>query len=623
MIGVPNEENSQLTELPFEEKELDYHYLFKTMATGVVCYDRDRKVIFANPAAEQILGQTLDQMKCSAFAGKPERTIHEDGSDFPEEIHPSMEALRTGKPVRDVVVGVFHPEKEEYRWIIVNAIPQFKPGEDRPYQVFCTFHEVTKLKQAEEKMRKSEELFRNFLETIQLAGIMLDVRGNITFCNDYLLKLTGWKHEEVLGKSWFKIFLPSEIRDKIYQSVFKKGLETSQFPAYYENEIIARSGEHRIIAWNNTAIRDTAGRIIGTASVGGDVTERRNMEETLRISAQKWQTTFDAINDCICIIDFEGRILQCNKAMIDLIGKPSCEIINNFCWKLIHNTSEPIEGCPVIRMQKTHTRESLLLPLGDRWFHVVADPLLNDNGDMLGAVHILSDITERKRAEQMLIDKNRELNDFTYRVSHDLKGSINIIRGYSEAIKDDPELFDTYFDRILRRIDHLTIFINKLLKLSQAGKILGKREMVEMDSLIRNVFYSSKPKGVSADLIINDALPNVFGDPLSIEHLFSNLIDNSIKYRDIEKEKLTIEIRHGLESRNIIIFFKDNGSGIEEKYLDKIFNPGFALNKNRETGFGLSIVKKIVDAHGGNIKAKSAGKNQGLEFIIKLPIDSD
>ncbi|MBW2645958.1 MAG: PAS domain S-box protein [Deltaproteobacteria bacterium] len=133
-----------------------------------------------------------------------------------------------------------------------------------------------------------------------------------------------------------------------------------------------------------------------------EAVERERAEDALKDSARQWQTTFDAINDVVCLIDMEGNMLLCNKAMANLVGKSSQEIIGRKCWELVHGTSEPIKGCPIVRMKKTHRRETMLLPVGDRWFNVTVDPLLDEAGNLTGAVHIINDITELKQAEKAL-----------------------------------------------------------------------------------------------------------------------------------------------------------------------------------------------------------------------------
>ncbi len=127
--------------------------------------------------------------------------------------------------------------------------------------------------------------------------------------------------------------------------------------------------------------------------------------------SQRWQTIFDSINDALSFIDAQGKIIQCNKAMVNLVKKPTHKILGQKCWELVHGTSEPIPGCPIIRMKETLKRESLTLPIGDRWFEVTADPVFDKVGKLTGAVHFIVDITKQKRAEETL-QKSEKLYSF-------------------------------------------------------------------------------------------------------------------------------------------------------------------------------------------------------------------
>jgi len=143
-----------------------------------------------------------------------------------------------------------------------------------------SFREVTERQQAESALRESERRLSTVLETMSLIGVMLDTEGRITFCNDYLLNLTGWTRDEVLGQSWFERFLSPEVRDEVQNEVFLKTIHAGEVPVHFENEIVTRQGERRLVAWNNTVLRDPGGQVTGTASVGEDITERRRTEES-------------------------------------------------------------------------------------------------------------------------------------------------------------------------------------------------------------------------------------------------------------------------------------------------------------------------------------------------------
>lgn len=133
-----------------------------------------------------------------------------------------------------------------------------------------------------------------------------------------------------------------------------------------------------------------------------EIAERKRMQEKLQNAARQWHATFDAINDTVFLLDLENRIQRCNEATAEMLDKTFGEIIGHHCWELVHGTSEPIEGCPVVRLWGTRGRETLVWQRDDRWFHVSADPVLDEDGDLIGAVHIMSDITARRQAEEAL-----------------------------------------------------------------------------------------------------------------------------------------------------------------------------------------------------------------------------
>lgn len=161
-----------------QESEKKHRILFQTMAQGVVYQDAIGNIISANPSAETLLGLSLDQMQGRTSTDPRWKTIHDDGSDFPGETHPAMIALKTGKKISDVVMGVFNPMDDNYRWIIVDAIPQYRDGEDKPYQVFTTFTNITdrKLQTEELLVAKQEAEKANTAKSEFLASMSHELR---------------------------------------------------------------------------------------------------------------------------------------------------------------------------------------------------------------------------------------------------------------------------------------------------------------------------------------------------------------------------------------------------------------------------------------------------------------
>ena len=154
LVVVENINERKQIELALQQSEDKYRTLFETMTQGVVYQDTDGRIISANPAAERILGLSLDQIQERTSLDSRWHSIHEDGTIFSGDTHPTMVALKTGKPVLNVIMGIFHPKEEDYRWISINAMPQFRNGDNKPYQVYATIEDVTEQKRAEAQSKR-------------------------------------------------------------------------------------------------------------------------------------------------------------------------------------------------------------------------------------------------------------------------------------------------------------------------------------------------------------------------------------------------------------------------------------------------------------------------------------
>jgi PAS domain S-box-containing protein len=157
-VAIKNDISDQKkVEEELKKSEEKHRLLFHTMKQGVVYQDSIGAIIDANPAAKQIMGLTLAQMQGRKSIDPRWKSIHEDRTDFPGETHPAMIALKTGEAVKNVIMGVFDPNEESYKWILINAVPQFKPGEKNPYRVYTTFNDLTERKKMEQNVIKAKE----------------------------------------------------------------------------------------------------------------------------------------------------------------------------------------------------------------------------------------------------------------------------------------------------------------------------------------------------------------------------------------------------------------------------------------------------------------------------------
>ena len=167
----------------------------------------------------------------------------------------------------------------EYLWLESTARASATEMEELG-AIVCVSRDVTERKQIEDALRDSENRFRTALETVRLVAIGLDPQGRVTFCNDAICTLTGWSRAELLGENWFDRCTPP---GDIYRSVFSERIGSGDIPLKLENEIVCRDGSRRMIEWDNTVLRTPAGDVLGTASLGADVTEQRHEEAALKL----------------------------------------------------------------------------------------------------------------------------------------------------------------------------------------------------------------------------------------------------------------------------------------------------------------------------------------------------
>ncbi|MFC1820975.1 PAS domain-containing protein, partial [Thermodesulfobacteriota bacterium] len=266
--------------------------------------------------------------------------------------------------------------------------------------------------------------------------------------------------------------------------------------------------------------------------------ERKQAEEALGNSLRQWHTTFDAMLDAVCILDPEGKILRCNKAMSEFLGKPFKEILGQRCWELVHCTSQPIEDCPVLLMRNTQIRETLELPIGERWFEVIADPVFDEHGKIIEAVHIISDITPRKQAEEALQKAHEALEA---RVEERTTELIKSNRKLETEI-NDRKLIEEKLMNTLRELQETRDMLIQSEKLAAIGQLTAgiAHEILNPVNIISMRFQMlDKPEDVSDRVrnaldICKNQLDRISQITNNLGH-FSRVSETHITMGDLEK----------------------------------------------------------------------------------------
>ncbi|WP_165360839.1 PAS domain S-box protein [Candidatus Chloroploca sp. Khr17] len=260
------------------ESDERYHLLFQHMVQGVVFQQADGQIIHANPSAERILGLTLDQMQGRTSIDPRWHAVQDDRSTFPGEEHPAMVALRTGKPVRDVVMGVYNPQLESYRWLNINAVPRFLAGGEKPYQVFATFEDITERKEAENKLRLAEQRYRALIENAPDGIVLISADGSLKYASPATTAIMGFGSDEVLGLNPLERTHPDD-RDM----VLAKLTELLQNPSYVPTIQYRFQNKHGGWRW----IESTFSNLLAQPHVEAiiinfrDIHERKEAEEAL------------------------------------------------------------------------------------------------------------------------------------------------------------------------------------------------------------------------------------------------------------------------------------------------------------------------------------------------------
>jgi PAS domain S-box-containing protein len=259
----------RLEEARARHVEAQHQAVVDVLDEGIAIVAADGTIELLNPSGERLLG-----VRAADFIGRrlldwPWRMVDEDGGDMPREAHPALVALHTRRPQGEVILGVRRADDNTPLWIAVNARPLDRGGV--PYAVAVSFRDVTAQRAASRALREREARFRGVLETVRAVAVCLDTRGCVTFVNDFTLELTGWLRQEVMGRDWFERFVPS---DESITAMFHERIARGEVPVHHENDILTRSGERRRIRFDSTLLRDDTGAVIGTASIGHDLTEQ-------------------------------------------------------------------------------------------------------------------------------------------------------------------------------------------------------------------------------------------------------------------------------------------------------------------------------------------------------------
>jgi PAS domain S-box-containing protein len=470
------------------------------------------------------------------------------------------------------------------------------------------------------------------------AIISSDLNGQIISWNRGAEHLLGYNEEEAKNLSRTTIVPPERIQeisdymDRVNQGQSTEALDTVR---------ITKDGRRVDVILTVSQVIDVDGTVMGHAAILRDNTTRKRMEEELRRSEDQKRAILNASLEAIITIDHRGNIVDCNSMAektfefqkAQVLGREMAELIIPPQLREAHRTGMarfletgegPILGKRIELRGMKITGEIIPIELS------LAAILRDDQPPLFTAS--IRDITSRKILEdrvrvstEAIMQKNQEMEQFVYTVSHDLKSPLVTSVGFLCLLKEDiaSRRFDKVPDslmRLERANTRMSQLIDDLLQLSRAGRLKLEIEPTSMSGLLKSICdnLSAQIREKSVQVIIAENIPDAQVDRKRIYQVFENLIVNALKY-GCQDANSTIEIGGSESNLETCYFVRDHGVGIAKEYHQKIFGLFQRLESdNRGTGVGLAIVSRIIQMHGGRVWVESS-PGDGATFWLSFP----
>jgi PAS domain S-box-containing protein len=492
--------------------------------------------------------------------------------------------------------------------------------------------DVTERKQAEAR----NLLMATIVDSSHDAIVSKDLSGRILSWNKGAEQIYGYTEAEIVGKS-VDLIVPANQLDEVNQAM--REVAEGKLVTRDETTRVRKDGTLLTVSLILSPMRDAEGKIIGISSIAHDITERKRDERALRELTQALDLA------PVLVRDIKDRIVMWNHGSENFYGFSKAEALGAVSHTLLR-TQFP-EPLPQIEEQLlregswegelVHRRnDGSEVVVGSQW------ALYRDaEGHPLRIVETNTDLTARKIAERELRElnftlekrveertsdlqaSNKELEAFTYSVSHDLRAPLRHIVGFSKMLSETcggslPDEGKHYLQRIQDGTHRMGMLVDDLLNLTRIGRQELKLQVVNLDAIVKDVLADLALDTTSRDIdwkIGN--LPQVKGDPALLKVVFQNLLANAVKYTRTRAQAV-IEVAAGPNA----LYIRDNGVGFDMKYADKLFGVFQRLHRTEDfegTGVGLATVQRIVQKHGGHIWA-DAELDKGATFYMSLGI---
>jgi len=625
----------QHTNMELAQSEERFRSVAQSANDAIISADSAERILTWNKGARMIFGYTEEEV-----VGKPltllmserDRGAHRKGL---EQVRASGETGGSGSTIE--LHGL---RKDGNEFPLEISLATWDAGGNTFYSGIV--RDITERKRAEEAIRQSEEYFRLLVANVKdYAILMLDPDGHVVSWNAGAERIKGYQAGEIIGQHFSRFYFPEDIHGGKPEHELKVAATEGRFED--EGWRVRKDGTR---FWANviiTAIRDEAGTLRGFSKVTRDVTERKRAEEEFRKSEEKYRTLFDSVDEGVCTIEvlFDGnekpidyRFLEVNPSFEKQTGIQSAPGRRMREIAPLHEESWfEIYGRIALTGESARF-ENQAVQLG-RWYEVYA---LRVGEPKERQVAILfKDITERKRTEEaikifneQLQVANKELEAFSYSVSHDLRAPLRSIDGFSLALLEDcgatlgPENTE-HLQRIRRASQHMAQLIDDLLNLSRVTRSELQRVPVDLSALTQGIVEDLRGTAPARpiDVVITSGLVAA-GDARLLRVVLENLLGNAWKFTR-KRPRARIEFGAINYDGAPAYFVRDDGAGFDMAHAGKLFGAFQRIHATTEfegTGIGLATVQRVIHKHGGRVWAESAPE-QGATFYFTLPDKKD
>lgn len=541
------------------------------------------------------------------------KLLSESGRDLPF-------IVVSGSIGEDTAVEMMKAGAHDY--VMKNNLKRLAPAVEREIGEAL---ERQKRRQAEKALRDSEERLRAIVVNSPIGIATSGADRRFLSANDAFCRILGYTEAELQKMSFRDVTYPEDIELSV--SMMEELDAGKMSFSGLEKRYIRKDGKVIIGRVMVNALRDHEGRPYLYIAELEDITESRQAEEALRRSEENFRNLIENLPVGVTITSPEGETFLANKTFLKMRGYASEEEIKQS--PAVSRYADPKDRERWLSLLKEWGRvegfEMWAKRKDDSIFFNSSNaiPFLTDSGEQR-FISVSQDITERKKMEEALKQTVSELETFAYTAAHDLRAPLVTIESFAKALRVDLERQDTKrveedIKLIETGISKMHRLLRRVLEYGRTGLIAKSSEDISFREIVEESLeqVAGQLQSCGAGVSVAENFPTVRVDRVAMTQVLTNLIANSTEYRDKGKT-LAIEIGHRLSDGEVVYFVRDNGMSIPPDALEKVFEPFFRGSKESQgAGLGLTIVKRIIEGHGGRVWIESeAGKGTTVCFTL-------